>query len=62
MALHPGGAPMANDERDDIKALLAIAKNLDVNVAAIVMLMRDIKEQIESIASYVDELRQEGER
>jgi hypothetical protein len=42
---------MANDERDDIKKLI---ESLDVNVGAIVTLMRDIKEQLEDIA---DELR-----
>jgi hypothetical protein len=45
----PRGTPMANDERDD-------------NIAGIEMLMRDIRAQIERIASYVDELRRKGER
>jgi hypothetical protein len=32
------------------------------NVASIEMLMREIKEQIEGIASYIEELRQPHER
>ena len=53
---------MANDEiRDDIKALIAIAKSLDVNIAALLTVMRDIHAQIERIAYAVDELRQTAE-
>jgi len=49
---------MANDDiRDDIKALIAIAKSLDVNIAALLKVMRDIHGQIERIESGVDELR-----
>ena len=58
----PRGAPMTNDERDDTKALIKIVKNLDANVAGIERLMREIKEQIEGIASYIEELRQPHER
>jgi hypothetical protein len=53
---------MTNDERDDIKALIKVIKNLDANVAGIERLMREIKEQIEGIASYIEELRQPHER
>jgi hypothetical protein len=53
---------MTNEERDDIKALVKIIKNLDGNVAGIERLMREIKEQIEGIASYIEELRQPHER
>jgi len=52
----------ANDERDDIKALIKIVENLDVNLAALLTVMRDIQAQIKRIASYVDELRQKGGR
>jgi len=46
---------MANDDiRDDIKALIAIAKNIDGNIAALLTVMRDIQGQIERITSYID--------
>jgi len=53
---------MANDDiRDDIKALIAIAKSLDVNIAALLKVMRDIHARIERIESAIDELRQTAE-